>query len=357
MKAAVLPGADVTLPPCVMTAGISRSGEVNVMTCYSLSRRRSLGIHAGVFAMVCSAATAADQATPPLNRVRSNDPSIAAVIQQAAVRSPLFRPLIATIDATDGLVYVDEGNCGHSVSACLTLSVQVAGPYRLLRILVDPHKREKDCDLMASIGHEPRHAIELLVDPTVRNYRSAYSFFDRVGPTGSARFETPAAVGTGLEVGAEACAQTAATDASPISRVRSGDRSIISLIDRAAEQSPTFKQLLTAIASSNGIVYVERGNCGHGVRACLKMWMTISGPDRYLRIVVDRQKADSDADFMGSIGHELRHAIEALSQASIRDGAQLYNFFKRIAPTDNNRFETAAATDAGDAVRHELRVR
>ena len=72
--------------------------------------------------------------------------------------------------------------------------------------------------------------------------------------------------------------------------------------------------------------------------------------DRFLRILVDRQTADSDVDFMGAIGHELRHAIEALSQASITNGAQLYNFFKRDAPTDNNRFETAAAINAGDAV-------
>ena len=60
---------------------------------------------------------------------------------------------------------------------------------------------------------------------------------------------------------------------------------------------------------------------------------------------------------MGSLGHELQHAIEALSQPSITNGAQLYNFFRREAPTDNNRFETAAAINVGDAVRAELRVR
>ena len=63
-------------------------------------------------------------------------------------------------------------------------------------------------------------------------------------------------------------------------------------------------------------------------RARLKMWMKVSGANRFLRVLVDRKKADSDVDFMGSIGHELQHAIEALSQSSIRDGAQLYNFFK-----------------------------
>src|ERR1700704_912154 len=91
--------------------------------------------------MVVSAhASLAWSETPPLVRVRSNDPAIAAIMREAADRSSVFRRLVQTIDATDGLVYVDEGRCGHGVSACLTLSVQVAGPHRLLRILLDPSR-------------------------------------------------------------------------------------------------------------------------------------------------------------------------------------------------------------------------
>ena len=146
-------------------------------------------------------------------------------------------------------------------------------------------------------------------------------------------------------------------DAVPASRVRSSDVSIIALIDTATAQSPTFSLLRMRLEASDGIVYIEPGSCGHGVRACLKMWMQVSGPNRFLRIVVDRQKTSSDAEFMGSIGHELQHALEALSQQSIRDGAQLYNFFRRTAPTDDNRFETAAAVNAGHTVRDELGVR
>ena len=145
--------------------------------------------------------------TPPLVRVRSNDPAIAAIMHEAAARSIVFRRLIQTIDATDGLVYVDEGKCGHGVSACLTLSVQVAGPHRLLRILLDPRRDKNNCDLMASIGHELWHAIELLGEPSVRNYHTAYSFFEREGPTDrtTGRFETPAAIRMGLAVLGEVC--------------------------------------------------------------------------------------------------------------------------------------------------------
>jgi hypothetical protein len=183
---------------------------VNAVTSCFLNRRSSLGIHAAVFAvMVCSAATAAaaDAEVPPLVRVRSNSPALAAVIDDATVRSPLFRRLRKTIDATDGLVYVDDGICGRSVVACLALTVQVAGPHRVLRIVVDTNRRKNDCDLMASIGHELWHAIELLNEPNVRDYYAAYSFFDREAPTDRVknRFETSAAIRTGLSVLREVC--------------------------------------------------------------------------------------------------------------------------------------------------------
>ena len=58
---------------------------------------------------------------------------------------------------------------------------------------------------MASIGHELWHAIELLREPKVRDYHAAFSFFEREGPTDrdKGRFETSAALQTGLEVHAK----------------------------------------------------------------------------------------------------------------------------------------------------------
>jgi hypothetical protein len=142
---------------------------------------------------------------PALVRVRSENPSIANLIRDATGSSTTFRGLIETIGATDGLVYVDEGACGNSVRACLVLSVKVAGPFRLLRVLVNS-RGKTDCALMASIGHELQHAIEVLRDPHVTDMHSAYAFFDREGPTGRGRFETLAAFHVGHHVGLEACA-------------------------------------------------------------------------------------------------------------------------------------------------------
>jgi hypothetical protein len=140
-----------------------------------------------------------------------------------------------------------------------------------------------------------------------------------------------------------------------IPRVRSSDRALGDLIDRATHASKTFGQLLASIETTNGIVYVEPGKCSHGVHACLQMWMKVSGPNRFLRIQIDRSTRHPDIETMSLIGHELQHAIEALGDETVRDGVTMFNFFKRFAPTDNNRFETTAAVNVGNAVYDELR--
>jgi hypothetical protein len=147
----------------------------------------------------------------------------------------------------------------------------------------------------------------------------------------------------------------AAETAPPAARVRSDDPALAGLIDQATRRSETFRRLMATIQASNGIVYVEPGPCGHGVRACLKMWMQASGPDRFMRIMIQRSTSDTDVQVMGALGHELQHAVEVLSAPAVRDGVTMFNYLKRTAPTDNNRFETTAAINAGHAVYDELR--
>lgn len=136
-------------------------------------------------------------------RVRSESPFIATAIASAVERSVTFEQLLASIQGTDGLVYVEEGLCGHGVRACLSLSIKMAGPFRLLRIMVD--RRGSECALISSIGHELQHAIEVLRDPHVTDMHLMYSFFERQGSSGLGRFETEAANRVGLRVGNEAC--------------------------------------------------------------------------------------------------------------------------------------------------------
>lgn len=136
--------------------------------------------------------------TAVLARVRADHPRVAAAIQSGLRHSPTFRALVQAVNATDGLVWVDAGSCGGSVRACLALTVRIAGPYRLLRVVVDT--RRPALDMIASLAHELRHALEALNDPTVRSGGAIYFFFQQQGEPSGGRFETDAAIAAGDQV-------------------------------------------------------------------------------------------------------------------------------------------------------------
>ena len=140
-------------------------------------------------------------AAPDLLRIRTHTPVVATLIQEATERSATFRALVETIDASDGIVYVSDGDCGHGVRACL-VEVFAAGPNRILRVKVDI--RRVSWDLMGSIGHELRHVIEVLGEPTVTSSAAMYFFYERTGRHGTkSSFETEAAVEAGNAVRSE----------------------------------------------------------------------------------------------------------------------------------------------------------
>src|SRR5262245_47778657 len=118
-------------------------------------------------------------------------------------------------------------------------------------------------------------------------------------------------------------AQSAAPEGPPSSgevhmpRIRSADSTIAALIVQASASSATFRRFVTLIDATDGIVYLERGRCRYNMRACLVATVTVAGPNRILRMVVDQRKAECDLHVMASIGHELWHAIEVLRDSSI----------------------------------------
>ena len=71
-----------------------------------------------------------------------------------------------------------------------------------------------------------------------------------------------------------------------------------------------------------------------------------------LRILIDPGKTGPEA--MRSIGHELQHAVEVLSNPTVRSLGQMYQLYDRICNQCGGRFETDAAILAGEAVRDEL---
>jgi hypothetical protein len=143
-------------------------------------------------------AGAADTRARGVARVRSSNPRITALVHQATERSETFRRIVETIDASDGIVYVEDGRCRHGARACFT-SVTAAGRNRILSVKVDT--RNADRDLMGSIGHELRHTIEVLANPKVVDNESMLFFYASIGSNRPRRvFETMAAVDAGNAV-------------------------------------------------------------------------------------------------------------------------------------------------------------
>jgi len=140
-------------------------------------------------------------AASPMPRVRSTTPAIAAAIVEAERLSPTFNALVRTIEETDGIVYVERGRCRTGVHACLSHSVTSGGGFRFLWVLVD--SVDDVVELMATIGHELRHAIEMLSEPSLKTAAAAYNFYAREAPTSRLVFETPAAVRAGIAVAEE----------------------------------------------------------------------------------------------------------------------------------------------------------
>jgi len=139
----------------------------------------------------------------------------------------------------------------------------------------------------------------------------------------------------------------------PAPHVRSSNSELVDLMQQATERSRTFRGLVDTINHSDSIVFVNKGRCGHGVRACF-VNVTFSSGTRYMFVLVDIH--ETDAALMGSIAHELRHTIEVIGEPNIRDYVAKFYFYEKIASRDDNgAHETRAAIEAGNTVRAEVR--
>jgi len=135
--------------------------------------------------------------SPLAPRVRSSHPYIRAMIAEAQVRSVTFLGLVHAIEATDGVVYVEEGDCPAALRACFPPVLTPAGGFRFLRVLVDA--RQEDWQVMSDIGHELQHALEVLGDPRIRTSGGALEHLSRRDDFSSRKlvYETDEAIKAG----------------------------------------------------------------------------------------------------------------------------------------------------------------
>jgi hypothetical protein len=155
-------------------------------------------------AMLTASAEAATSVTAsddsPNARVRSTNAVLVALIERASHESATFRGLIDGVNASDGIVYVEDGHCLDHSHACFT-GVSMAGSSRALWVRVDLKLSDGDWDVMGSIAHELRHTLEVLAVPSVTSTRAMQGFYRWAGFKGSSRgYETQAAIATGNAV-------------------------------------------------------------------------------------------------------------------------------------------------------------
>jgi hypothetical protein len=146
------------------------------------------------------ASVAASLLAAETRRVRAATPRIGQLIDDGIRRSRTFAQLITEVHTTDIIVYV-EATFGlpPDVSGRILLA-GVAGDQRYLRIQVRATLARDQ--LIATIAHELRHALEVAEDRTVVDEKGFVALYRRIGDAAQAcgGYDTEAARVTGRRV-------------------------------------------------------------------------------------------------------------------------------------------------------------
>jgi len=156
-----------------------------------------------VVAMSVGANAAACDTTLP-DHVRILDCPLAMAVARAAQRSAVLNDLLQRVQRTNGLIYITPPPPAGTATRLLggfSHAVSLAGSHRILRIFVSG---KLDDASMAIVGHELRHALEVLELSTAGTETEVDALFDQIGWRTSGRTgETQAALDAGYAVARE----------------------------------------------------------------------------------------------------------------------------------------------------------
>ena len=124
------------------------------------------------------------------------------------------------------------------------------------------------------------------------------------------------------------------------------------LFARGVERSATFRDLVARLNASDIVVYVRFSRCSGSVPTCL-LWAEPGQGVRRVVIKVNRSGLSEDS-LVALLGHELQHAWEVASDASIKDAASFAKAFQQRGWKGADTFETREAQEVGRQVRKEL---
>lgn len=145
----------------------------------------------------------------------------------------------------------------------------------------------------------------------------------------------------------------------PVPHIRTTDARLRALIDEAADASPTVRALIARIATSDVVVYVA---CEHDlrIRATGRLnFVTAAGGVRY--VIIHLKPRPSRVKAIGTLAHELQHAVEIADNPSIVDETSLAREYERIGYRSHSEhgqaFDTKEAVEVGRRVLEELGTR
>lgn len=137
-----------------------------------------------------------------LVRLRPLDAVARSVVEIGLERSDLFRALAGRVDRSDVIVYISTSN---SLSNGTDGRLQLMTVVSKVRYLLITIRRDLTADrLVAMLGHELMHAVEVAEDRAVVDNDSLRRLYARIGHShDSQTFDTRAAVDAGHRVLAE----------------------------------------------------------------------------------------------------------------------------------------------------------
>jgi hypothetical protein len=118
--------------------------------------------------------------------VRTTEPEVQTLLDSASARSATFRSLIAALNDSDVIVYVETSVIraaqldGHLVHQIVTTATR-----RYLRLRLNPNGLVEQ--RIGVIAHELQHALEIAQAPSVGRSETVQSLFELIGFTSGAQ--------------------------------------------------------------------------------------------------------------------------------------------------------------------------
>ncbi len=135
-------------------------------------------------------------------------------------------------------------------------------------------------------------------------------------------------------------------------RIRPLTAYALDLVQMARARSPTIRELLDQLQSSDLVVYVDF-RAFIDTRKARTVLLNAAGGNRSLLIAINPRNTEDDR--IELLGHELEHAIEIAGAPEVIDSKSLARFYAEHGhPSKGGGFETHEANQAQAAVHHEI---